>query len=164
MMYPSIYVDNVKEIKVEYLKQNNIQALILDVDNTLIDIKKIRIEGLLDWVNSLKSEGIKFCIVSNSNDVKKVKELAEEIDMPYIFFAKKPLKFGFLKAKKILEIENESIAVVGDQLFTDILGANRCKMKSILVNPIKENEYLITKIKRPIERAIIKKYQKSLEN
>ena len=80
------------------------------------------------------------------------------MDIPYIFFAKKPLKSGFKKAAKILNMKNENIAVVGDQIFTDIIGANRMKMFPILTKPLGERDILITRIKRPIEEYIIKKY------
>lgn len=64
------------------------------------------------------------------------------------------------KLGKMLNIEPEHIAMVGDQIFTDILGANRMKMISILTKPLEERDILITKIKRPIENAVIKKYLK----
>ena len=82
------------------------------------------------------------------------------IDRPYISFGMKPLKRGLNKAKKILGLKNEEIAVVGDQIFTDVIGANRNKMFSILVKPLETKDILITRIKRPFEEAIIKKYIK----
>ena len=66
------------------------------------------------------------------------------------------------KVQKYYGLENKNIGVVGDQLFTDIIGANRCKMYPILVNPITEKDILITKIKRPIENWIIKRYKKQI--
>ena len=66
------------------------------------------------------------------------------------------------KAQKYYGLENKNIGVVGDQLFTDIIGANRCKMYPILVNAITEKDILITKIKRPIENWIIKRYKKQI--
>ena len=93
--------------------------------------------------------------------MNKVEAVAKIIEVPYIFFGKKPLKCGFLRAKEILKLNNENLAVVGDQIFTDVIGANRCNMFSILVKPIEEKDYLITKIKRPLEKFIIKKYEKN---
>ena len=86
--------------------------------------------------------------------------VAKILEVPYIFFAKKPFKSGFMRAKKILKLESENIAVVGDQIFTDVIGANRCGMFSILVKPIEEKDYLLTRIKRPLEKFIIKRYEK----
>ena len=160
ILYPKIYLNNVKEITLEYLKENNIKGLILDVDNTLIDFDEQMLDGIEEWCESLKQNGIKFCIVSNSNKTRKVSNVAQKLDIPYINLAFKPSKKGLLRAKKILEIENKNIAVVGDQIFTDVIGANRCKMHSILVKPIKEKDIFITLIKRPIENIIIKIYLK----
>lgn len=159
-IYPNEYLDSVKEIKIDFLRDNNIEGMILDVDNTLINLDRVMPDGIDEWIKLLKTEGIKFCIVSNSNKEEKIKSVAEKLDIPYIFFAKKPFKSGFQKAKEMLNLKQENIAVVGDQIFTDILGANRCKMFSILVKPIEEKEYLITKIKRPIEKFVINQYIK----
>ena len=133
----------------------------MDVDNTLIDYYENLIDGVDKWCIDLKNQGIKFCIASNSNKENKIKKVSEKLNIPYVFFAKKPLKVGLIKAAKIMGLEEKEVAVVGDQIFTDILGANRCKMFSILVEPIKEKDMLITRIKRPIENFIKKSYLKN---
>lgn len=160
ILYPNLCLNNVKEIKYDFLNKNNIKGLIIDVDNTLIDYYRNMPEGVEEWCKELKEKGIKFCIASNSNSKEKVKSVSEKLAIPYIFFAKKPLKMGLNKAKKIMELENAEVAVVGDQIFTDVLGANRCNMFSILVEPIQEKDFFITVIKRPIENWIKKKYNK----
>lgn len=160
-LYPKIYLNNVKEITYELLQENNIKGLILDVDNTLIDYYKNMPEGVEQWCKDLQKRNIKFCIASNSNKREKVKGVSEKLGIPYVFFAKKPLKMGLNKAKNIMGLKSEEVAVVGDQIFTDVLGANRCKMFSVLVEPIKEKDILITIIKRPIENFIKSKYKKN---
>ena len=160
-LYPKIYLNNVKEITYELLQENNIKGLILDVDNTLIDYYKNMPEGVEQWCKDLQKRNIKFCIASNSNKREKIKGVSEKLGIPYVFFAKKPLKMGLNKAKNIMGLKSEEVAVVGDQIFTDVLGANRCKMFSILVEPIKEKDILITIIKRPIENFIKSKYKKN---
>ena len=162
-LYPNAYLKNVKEITIDFLNKNNIKALILDVDNTLIDFNKKMLDGVEEWCKNLKKQGIKLFIVSNSNKKTKVEMVAKKLELPYIHFATKPFKRGFRKAAKMLQEKNENIAVVGDQIFTDVIGANRCKMFSILVEPIEKKDLLVTKIKRPLENYIIKGYQKSLE-
>lgn len=161
ILYPKAYLNNVREITIDFLNENNIKALILDVDNTLIDFYKNLPEGTVEWCENLKEHGIKICIVSNTNKKDKVKMVAEKLQIPYFYFAKKPLKSGFLKAIKLLEEKNENIAAVGDQIFTDILGANRLNMFSILVKPIEEKDIFVTKIKRPLENKIINNYLKN---
>ena len=101
------------------------------------------------------------CILSNSNKKEKVKEVARKLGLEYSYLGMKPLKRGFKKAKKMLDLENNEIAAVGDQIFTDVIGSNRMKMFSILVEPIKEKDILITLIKRPIENYIKKQYLKT---
>lgn len=84
--------------------------------------------------------------------------------MCLIFILQKShLSFGFLKAKKLMGLENENIAAIGDQIMTDIIGANRCKMFSILVKPINEKDIWITKLKRPLENKIINNYLNKLK-
>ena len=156
-LYPKAYFKNVKEITIDFLNENNIKALILDVDNTLIDFDKKMLEGTEKWCENLKKQEIKFFILSNSNKKEKVEMVAKKLQIPYIHFGTKPLKRGFKKAAKILQEKNENIAAVGDQIFTDVIGANRCKMFSILVEPIAKKDILVTKIKRPLENYIIKK-------
>lgn len=157
-VYPSLYLDSVKNINPTLLKKNNIKGLILDVDNTLIDYYRNLVEGAEKWCEELKNEGIKCIILSNSNKRSKVEEVAEKLNIDYIMFAKKPLKSGFKRALSKLELKPEEVAVVGDQLFTDVIGAKRMNMFSILVKQVGEKDIFITKLKRPIENAIIKKY------
>ncbi len=159
--FPKKYLKNVKEITLELLCENNIKGLILDIDNTLIDFDKHILEGAKEWCENNKKNGIKMCILSNTNKVEKVEKVAKILDLPYIFFAQKPFKKGFKKAKNLLNLQAENIAVVGDQIFTDVIGANRCKMYSILTKPIDKRDILATRIKRPLENFIIKMYLKS---
>lgn len=160
VLYPKLYLNSVKEITLSLLQQKKIKGLILDVDNTLIDYNKNMPEGVESWAKNLKMAGIKLCILSNTNQKEKVEKVARKLEIPYLYFAKKPLKTGFKKAKQTLGLEANQIAVVGDQILTDILGANRSKMFPILVKPIHEKDIWITKIKRPIEQKIIEKYQR----
>ena len=157
IFYPKGYFNKVSEISLEYLKENNIKGLILDVDNTLIDYYRNMSEETVEWANHLKENGIKMCILSNSEKKEKVKVVAEKLGLGYTYFGMKPLKKGFKKAQKMLGLEVDEISVIGDQIFTDILGANRMKMHSILVDPIDTKDIFITLLKRPIENSIKRK-------
>ena len=159
ILYPKANFNNVREINIEFLRKNKINALILDVDNTLIDYDKNLEEGTVEWAEELKRQGIKLYILSNSNKKDKVKSVAEKLNIEYDYFAKKPLKLGFNKVKEKLQEKPENIGVVGDQIFTDVIGGNRCKMFTILVEPIAEKDIWITMIKRPIENAIKNTYK-----
>lgn len=159
LLYPKLYVQKATDVTIDIVKENKIKGIILDVDNTLIDYDKNFLEGIDKWCEEMKKQDIKFCIASNSNKKEKVEKVANKLDIPYVFFATKPFKRGLLKAKEKLELPEENIAVIGDQIFTDIIGANRCHMFSILTKPLAEKDILITVLKRPIENYIIKKYQ-----
>ena len=151
-LYPKLYLKKVQDITIEMLIKNKIKLLILDVDNTLIDYYKNITEEVINWTKEMKGQGIKLYILSNTNDKKKAEEVAN--------FGMKPLKKGFKYIEKQTNIKPENIAVVGDQIFTDILGGNRCKMYTILVDPIdNKKDYWYTAWKRPIENKIKKKYK-----
>ena len=154
LLEPRAYFNSVKEITLDFLQQNHIKALILDVDNTLIDYDRNLTEETIEWAEKLKENRIKLYILSNSNKKEKVKLVAEKLGLDFSYFAKKPLKSGFKKAQKIIKEEPEKIGVVGDQIFTDVIGGNRCKMFTILVEPIAEKDIWITMLKRPIDNAL----------
>lgn len=161
IFYPKSYFRNILDIDIDFLLKNNIKAVLLDIDNTILDYKNNIPEGLEDWVKNAKNNNIKFCILSNTNKKKKAQKMSKLLDIPYIYFAKKPLKYGFKKAKGILNIEeNNTIAVIGDQVLTDVLGSNRCNMYSILVKPLHNKDIFVTKINRLIENKILRKYFK----
>ena len=161
IFYPNADFKKVSDISVDFLNKNNITALILDVDNTLIDYYKNLSEETINWAQDLKNSGIKLYILSNSNKKLKVAEVAKKLNVPFKYFAKKPLKFGFKKVQKELQEKPENIATVGDQLFTDVIGGNRCKMFTILVEPINKKDIWITMWKRPIEEMIKNGYRKA---
>ena len=104
-LYPDFYLENVLKITPEFCGKNGIKGLILDIDNTLIDIDKKMLDGAIDWHKSIIDSGIKTIILSNTNKVEKVEKVANDLGIDYINFAKKPLKRGFIKAKNKLRIE-----------------------------------------------------------
>ena len=153
-IYPDAYFKKVEDINVEFLNKNRIKALLLDVDNTLVDHTKKMTENVIKWAKELKGQGVKLYILSNTNDKQKIENIVKQIDIPYQHFAMKPLKRGFKKAQKALGEKSENIAIVGDQIFTDVVGGKRCHMYTILVDPIKEKDFWYTAWKRPIENKI----------
>lgn len=141
--YPNIYLKKVEDITIQMLLKNKIKVLILDVDNTLIDYDRKLSQSVIDWVKNLKGQGIKLYILSNTNDKKKVEEVAKKLEIPYKNFALKPLKRGFKSIQKAVNQSFQNIAVVGDQIFTDIIGGNRCNMFTILVDPVNPRKRLL---------------------
>lgn len=168
--FPNYMFNKVEEIPINLLERNRVTGIMFDMDNTLVENKYNYSKKCKAWIKELKNKGFKMCIFSNTPRVNKVKKVAKGLGMQYICNGFKPFGFGFKKAEKLLNIDKEHLIIIGDQLFTDILGGNLYGIKTILVNPINKNEFIITKIKRPIENSIIKKYlksdkyKKSLEN
>lgn len=160
-IYPDAYFSNVQEITIQFLMKNKIKALILDVDNTLIDYYKNLSEDVIKWAHDLQGQGIKMYILSNTNKKEKVEKVANKLEIKYKNFAKKPSKKGFKQVQKELNLRPESIGVVGDQIFTDIIGGNRVQMFTILVDPVTPKDYWYTAWKRPIENIVKRKIKKS---
>ena len=158
-VYPKAYFDKIEKITIEFIQKNHLKALILDMDNTLINYKKEMPENIEKWAKDLKGQGTKLYILSNTNKKTKVKNIAEKLDIPYRSFAKKPLKSGFLKVQKELGYKPEQIGVVGDQIFTDIVGGNRCNMFTILIDAIDDKDFWYTSWKRPLEKMLKKKFK-----
>ena len=164
ILYPKAHFKSVTEITINFLQKNKINALILDVDNTLIDYNKNLSQEIIDWAEDLKENKIKLYILSNTNKKEKVENVAKKLEIEYEYFAKKPSKKGFIKVQKKLNLKAENIAVVGDQIFTDVIGGNRCIMFTILVDPVDKKDFWYTAWKRPIENKIKKKLNKGEKN
>lgn len=156
-IYPNAYLNKVQDISIEFLMKNNIKALILDVDNTLIDYYKNLSDEVIQWVDEMKGQGIKLYILSNTNKKEKVEMVAKKLEIPYKSFAKKPSRKGFKQIQNELNYESKNIGVVGDQIFTDVIGGNRSKMFTILVDPVTPKDYWYTAWKRPLENFIKQK-------
>ena len=151
MIKPNVEFDIITDIGVDFLKENNIKGLILDVDNTLIDLSRNKIDGLDDWIDSIIKSGIKIAVVSNGRKKKQIDLLTKKHGLIYIFFALKPFKSGIKKAKKELNLCYNEIAEIGDQIFTDVWVSNRAKMFSILTKPVEMEKSFLQKFKRKIE-------------
>ena len=135
-LYPNAYFEKIQDITIQFLIKNKIKALILDVDNTLIDKQENLSEDVIKWVKEIKGQGVKMHILSNTNRKSKVERVANTLQLNYEYFGMKPLKIGFNKVRKTLNEDSSRIAVVGDQIFTDIIGGNRAGMFTILLEPI----------------------------
>lgn len=152
---PDFYFENITEIEIEFLEKNFINAVLLDIDNTLSPHgAEVPYDGVYEWVSKLKNAGIKIAIISN-NKKSRVQLFSKKLDLEYyIFDAKKPFRKGFSNGKNLLKTENKNVLVVGDQIFTDVFGANFSDMKSALVEPKDKNEPFGIRIKRFIEKPI----------
>lgn len=146
----------ITQITPELLGEMGIEALLVDVDNTLSTHHgTVLIDGLLDWIELMHNNGVKLIVVSNSK-YKRIKPFAQKIGLPFVSLACKPLPFGYSKGVKMTGHNKKNCAIVGDQIFTDVLGANVYGIKSILVRPVKLESGLSFKIRRYFEKKILK--------
>lgn len=153
---PNIKLDKITDISVEILKKYNIDSLVLDVDNTLSTHHgQVLTDGLVDWLNTMRQNNIKLTILSNSKS-ERLEPFAKKIDLDYISLGLKPLPFGYLRALKKLNSNRKNTAIVGDQIFTDIIGGNFVGVKTIWLTPIEPEPMLSFRIRRKLEAYLIK--------
>lgn len=154
---PKIKLEKVTDISIEILNKYGIKALILDVDNTLSTHHgQVLTDGLTEWLELMRQNGIKMTVLSNSNS-KRLTPFAQKIGLDFISLGLKPLPFGYWRALKRLGTNKNETAIVGDQLFTDVIGGNVVGVVSVLLTPIKPETSLRFRMKRRVERFLIKK-------
>lgn len=136
-----------------WLQGENIKVLLLDMDNTMTRWREpVATPELREWVRVLCDNNVGLFIVSNSRYSKNVGKLAGELGLPYLSKARKPGPWGFRAALRTLGASREEALVVGDQLFTDILGGNLSHIRTCLVCPIADKEHFGTRCLRVVER------------
>ncbi|HHW56721.1 MAG TPA: YqeG family HAD IIIA-type phosphatase [Clostridia bacterium] len=159
-LIPDMIVESIHKIDLNLLKEKGISNLVLDIDNTLVPKEsKIPDKTTIEWLEKVKKEGFGVCLVSN-NTKKRVNEFREKIDVPGIAWAIKPRKGAFKKALKILDAKPHETALIGDQIFTDILGGKRAGLYTILVKPLSKEELGWTKLMRKAERHVLKRIER----
>ncbi len=159
---PKKMVHRVTDITADYLKSVGIKGLALDVDNTLsTHHSQTPLEGVCEWLDAMKKEGIKIMMVSNSKR-RRVEPFAEKLGLDFVSLSCKPLPIGFWRARRAMGLKGGQLAAVGDQLFTDMLGANLAGVTPILVTPILPETSASFKIRRRLETPLIKRYREKL--
>ncbi len=154
---PTFVFDSAADITPRFLEKENIKGLILDLDNTLTTHNNpTPPKRITEWIDIMKSSGVKLIIVSNNHD-ERVKPFAEILGLDYVPEGRKPLAKGFKQAQKRLEIPFKNIGIVGDQIFTDILGANFLGVKTIFTFPIEYESGFWFRVKRAIEKPLLPK-------
>lgn len=163
LLKPTAAVHHVTDITPEMLKELGIDSILLDVDNTLAPPTSSQpYEGVQEWIDQIKAQNISIVICSN-NYYKRIKPFSDSVGLDCVSMSLKPFPFGFNRAKKKLHENAQSVLVVGDQIYTDVLGANLAGMKSVLLTPRSEEHGITIRIRRSLEKNIRKKlvlYQK----
>lgn len=158
--YPKMYKHSIYDINYNKLLDNNIKCIVFDLDNTIALIDQDYIEERCRTLFKELDNNFITVIISNNTSKKRVKYYADILNCDFVYSAKKPFLFGINKIMKKYKLSGSDIAVVGDQLVTDILLANRNKSYSILIDPLGKKDLKITSLNRFIESKILNKYLK----
>ncbi|CDF58238.1 YqeG family HAD IIIA-type phosphatase [Thermobrachium celere] len=160
LLIPHYYVKSIYEIDFNKLKEMNIKNIILDIDNTIVKwgTKKIDERGL-HLIEHLIELGFNVCLLSNSSS-RRVKEfINNDKVLAYTGLGIKPMRRKFLGALELFDNKVNETCIIGDQIFTDILGGNRVGIITILVEPLDKREFVFTRLVRKIEYKIRKKLE-----
>ncbi|MCL6518590.1 MAG: YqeG family HAD IIIA-type phosphatase [Armatimonadetes bacterium] len=158
---PDEYLSSVSQIDLQALRNRGFSAILVDLDNTLVPWRKSEVpKETHNWLQKAKEYGFKVCIVSNTRFPNRLKRLAKEMNLPYVNKVLKPRRGGFREALRLLDVEPEHAVVVGDQVFTDILGGERLGLYTILVRPLSKHEFIATIISRFFERMLLRFFER----
>ena len=162
MIQPDLYYDSVHIIPYEELWKKNIRGLIFDLDNTLAPYdRKDPPARTVALLRRLERMGFKICLVTN-NTKGRLQTFNKNLGLDGISGAVKPLTRGINAAMAKMKTKNTQTAIIGDQLLSDIWGGKNAKILTILVKPITEKDFFLVKIKRKIERRLLRDYFKKL--
>ncbi len=155
LFYPTVYRDRVTDITVEDVQQWGVRGLLLDVDNTLTTYGSLHLAPEIEaWLHTMQRAGIALTVVSNAFN-KRVAPFSQKIGLRHIALSCKPSPLGFWRAARRLGLPRRQCAVVGDQVFTDIVGANLGGFPSVLLTPIRtDNEKPFLRLRRRWEKPI----------
>lgn len=162
MFYPDEWVDSTYQIDFEKLREKGIKALIFDIDNTLVPHGAPADDRAIALFERLHALGFSVTLLSNNKEPRVKMFCDAVVGADYIYKAGKPGKKGYKKAMKQMGSDTQTTVFVGDQLFTDVWGAKRCGIYSILVKPIDKKEEIQIVLKRYLEKPILKSYEKYL--
>jgi len=156
---PQEYVTSIYHIHLDRLWQAGIRGIVTDLDNTLVEWNSpVAPPKLVAWLDHVREQGFRVCIVSN-NDQLRVSQFAGPLGIASLSKAHKPRRDAFLWALRTLSTKAGETCMIGDQLFTDILGGNRLGFYTILVRPVHVREFPGTRAVRLLERIVLRKVQ-----
>lgn len=157
--YPDMKLNSVYEVDFNRLYKKGIRGLIFDIDNTLVPHGADADERIEKLFGELKKMGFKTFLLSN-NKLERVKRFNANIRSLYIYKAGKPNAVNYIKAMRMMGTGKENTVFIGDQLFTDIWGAKKAGISTILLNPIDKKEEIQIVLKRYLEKIVLNAYEK----
>ncbi|NLK27547.1 MAG: YqeG family HAD IIIA-type phosphatase [Clostridiales bacterium] len=160
--YPKRISDSAYKINYEKLYEEGYRGILFDIDNTLVEHGADASERAIKLFDRLKKIGFQVCLISN-NKKERVMSFNRDIQVNYIYNARKPSRKNYIAATKMMGTKIENTVFVGDQLFTDVYGANRIGMMTYWVKPIHPKEEIQIVFKRKLERIVLHFYRKDLK-
>lgn len=158
-LYPTKYLDSSYSIDYEQLYRSGIRGLIYDIDNTLVEHGMPATERAIKLFEQLRSIGFDTCLISNNKE-PRVKPFADAVGSKYVFDAHKPSRKNYIRAMELMGTDTGNTYFIGDQIFTDVYGANRAGIPSILVKPIHPKEEIQIVLKRKLEKIVLFFYKR----
>jgi HAD superfamily phosphatase (TIGR01668 family) len=159
--YPKRLAESSYTIDYEKLYREGYRGILFDIDNTLVEHGADATERAIQLFARLKKIGFQTCLISNNSD-ERVRRFNQKIKTNYIHKANKPSVKNYIRATKIMGTRIDNTVFVGDQLFTDVYGANRIGMMTYLVKPIHPKEEIQIVLKRKLERIVLYFYRKDI--
>lgn len=157
MLRPDGHAASLTDVDPERLWEHGWRGIVLDLDNTCSAYHKPELaDGVAAWVGRARDRGFRIVMVSN-NFSERVAAAGLELGVPSVPNALKPLPFGFLRALRLLGTPRRATVVIGDQLFTDVLGAKLLGLKTVLTEPIVPHDFPLTRVLRFLERFVYKR-------
>ena len=160
--YPNNYVDSTYSIDFKKYYDLGYRGILFDIDNTLVEHGKPATKRAVELFEELRRIGFNTCLISNNKE-PRVKPFADLVKSNYIYDAHKPSTKNYRKAMELMGTTLGNSMFVGDQQFTDVYGANRAGMYTILVKPIDKKEEIQIVLKRKLERIVLHFYKKGQE-
>lgn len=158
-LYPNRYYDKKEDIPVEQYYEEGYRGILFYIDNTLVPHDEPVDEAARVFVKKLKELGFGICLISN-NDEERVRTFADPLGVAYVYKAWKPKREGYERGMEILGTDRSNTLFVGDQIFTDVYGANRAGIRTILVKPIHPKEEIQIVLKRYLEKIVLFFYKR----
>ena len=162
IFYPTQWMDSTYQIPFDEWYKKGCRGVIFDIDNTLVPHDAPATEEAKQLFDNLRQMGYETCLTSNNKE-PRVAAFAAQVNSKYIYKANKPSRSGYLKAMEMMGTDKDTTLFVGDQLFTDVFGANRTGIATILVKPINPKEEIQIVLKRYLERIVLHFYKKKLQ-
>ncbi len=157
-LFPRAYCESAYDIDYEGLYEEGCRGVIFDIDNTLVEDQQEATKNAVDLIDKIRRIGMQSFILSNNHE-ERVRLFAEAVGARYIFEAKKPLAKGYVRAMEMMGTDRSSTVFVGDQIYTDIWGANNAGVFSILVAPVNPRELFHIRLKRLLELPVLMLYR-----